>query len=81
MAVESILSDLQDTSDTVKDLPEPVFEVYEDKSRNNEWRWRLRAENTQIIAVSGEGYVTKQGCENGIDSVKTNAPKAKIVYV
>jgi len=26
------------------------------------------------IILSSEGYVTKQGCVNGITSVKTNAP-------
>jgi uncharacterized protein YegP (UPF0339 family) len=62
----------------VKDLPEPVFEVFKDK--NGKSRFRLKAPNGEIIATS-EAYETKQGCENGIASVKTNAPKAKIVYV
>ncbi len=60
-------------------MPDPVFEVYKDKSGQH--RWRLKAENTKIIADSAEGYETRQGCENGIYSVKTNAPKAKIVYL
>jgi len=62
----------------MKDLPEPVFEVFKDK--NGKFRFRLKAPNGEIIATS-EAYETKQGCENGIASVKTNAPKAKIVYV
>lgn len=28
---------------------------------NNQWYWRLRAANHEIIAVS-EGYTTKQNC-------------------
>jgi len=31
-----------------------------------------------VIAVS-EGYTTKTNCENGIESVKKNAPDAEIV--
>ena len=38
----------------------------------------LTDENGKIIAVS-EGYGTKAACENGIDSVKTNAPEAETV--
>ena len=51
------------------------FEIYKDKRK--EFRWRLRADNGQIIAV-GEGYKSKRGCKNGIESVKRNAPKAEI---
>ena len=52
------------------------FEIYKD--RGGEFRWRLRADNNEIIAVS-EGYTAKAGCKNGIESVKKNAPKAEIV--
>ena len=51
------------------------FEIYKDKK--GQFRWRLRADNNQVIA-SGEGYTTKAGCKNGIESVRKNAPKAKI---
>ena len=51
------------------------FEIYKDKK--GEFRWRLRADNNQVIA-SGEGYTSKAGCKNGIESVRKNAPKAKI---
>jgi hypothetical protein len=63
----------------VKNLPEPQFEITRDTATPPQFRWRLRAENTQIIAVSGEGYVSKQGCQDGIASVKENVPKAKTV--
>ncbi len=53
----------------------PKFEIYTDKS--GEYRFRLKAKNGEIIAVS-EGYKTKNSCENGIDSVKNNAPEAEI---
>lgn len=54
----------------------PKFEVYEDKA--GEFRFRLKATNGQIIAVS-EGYKAKASCMNGIESVKTNAPEADVV--
>ena len=54
----------------------PKFEMYTDKA--GEYRFRLKATNGQIIAVS-EGYTQKAGCVNGIESVKKNAD-AEIVY-
>ncbi|OGO18379.1 MAG: DUF1508 domain-containing protein [Chloroflexi bacterium RBG_16_48_8] len=51
------------------------FEIYQDKK--GEFRWRLRADNNQVIAT-GEGYSSKAGCKNGIESVKKNAPKAEV---
>ena len=53
----------------------PKFEVYLDKAE--EFRFRLKATNGQIIAVS-EGYKAHAGCLNGIESVKKNAPDATI---
>ena len=54
----------------------PKFEVYADKA--GEFRFRLKATNGQIIAVS-EGYKAMKSCLNGIASVKKNAEGAKIV--
>ena len=51
----------------------PKFEVYLDKG--GEYRFRLKARNGEIIAVS-EGYKAKASCLNGIESVKKNAPDA-----
>lgn len=51
------------------------FEIYKDKA--GEFRFRLKAGNGEIIA-SSEGYSSKQACENGINSVKTNAADAAI---
>ena len=57
-------------------MPEPVFEWYQDK--NKKYRFRLKATNGEVIATS-EAYASKEGCVNGIESVKKNAPIAKIV--
>ena len=53
----------------------PKFELYVDKG--GEYRFRLKATNGQVIATS-EGYVAKNSCENGIESVKKNAVDAKV---
>lgn len=54
----------------------PKFQIYQDKA--GEYRFRLTASNGQTIAVS-EGYKTLANCENGIASVKKNAPDAETV--
>jgi len=46
------------------------FEVYTDKA--GEHRFRLKAGNGEII-LSSEGYSQKEGCANGIESVRKNA--------
>ena len=54
----------------------PKFEIYQDKA--GEYRLRLKATNGQIIAT-GEGYVAKTSCLNGVESVRKNAPDAPVV--
>ena len=54
----------------------PKFEMYQDKS--GEYRFRLKARNGEIIAVS-EGYTAKASCLNGIESVRKNAVDAEVV--
>ena len=53
----------------------PKFEIYKDKT--GEFRFRLKAKNGEPIAVS-EGYVKKDSCKNGIESVRKNAPDAAV---
>ena len=45
-----------------------TYWVYKDSA--GEWRWRLRAANNQIIAISGEGYKNRTDCLAGITLVK-----------
>lgn len=52
------------------------FELTVDK--RGEYRFALKAANGQIIAIS-EGYSSKDGAKNGIESVKKNAAGAEIV--
>ncbi len=58
------------TEEGFETLKHPKFEVYSDKG--GEFRFRLKAANGQIIAVS-EGYKALAGCLNGIESVRKNA--------
>jgi len=51
------------------------FEIYKDNA--GEFRWRLRAPNSEEIAAS-EAYESKDGCRTGIESVKKNASEAEI---
>ena len=73
-AVEANLED-QTVEDVVK-VTHPKFEMYTDKA--GEFRFRLKAKNGEIIAVS-EGYKSKASCLNGIESVRKNAAEAEVV--
>jgi uncharacterized protein len=54
------------------------FEIYRDQD-NGDFRWRIRANNGEIIADSGDGYNDKDDCEHGIDLVKSQAPDAQVL--
>lgn len=64
------------TQEGFQTVTNPKFEMYKDKAE--EFRFRLKARNGEIIATS-EGYSSKAACENGIESVRKNAPVAEIV--
>ena len=63
----------------VLDIGSAAFEIYRDNA--DEWRWRLRHRNGKIMGDSGEGYASRSGVEEGINSVKQNAPNAEIAVV
>ena len=50
------------------------FEIF--KNAVGKFRFRLRAQNGEIIAES-QGYESKEGCQKGIASVQENASKAE----
>lgn len=71
------IANLEDqTVENFETATNPKFEMYNDKS--GEFRFRLKARNGEIIAVS-EGYKAKASCLNGIESVRKNAPEAEVV--
>ena len=45
-----------------------TYIYYEDYK--GEWRWRLKADNGKIIAISGEGYTNQGDCLAAIELVK-----------
>ena len=57
-------------------LTHPKYELYKDKG--GQFRFRLKASNGEIIAVS-EGYKGKASAKNGISSIGRNAPGAPVV--
>ena len=54
----------------------PKFEIYLDGA--GLFRYRLLASNGQNIAISEDGYASKSGCVNGIDSIGRTATDAEV---
>tara|TARA_A100000171_G_scaffold35638_3_gene34219 strand:- start:16095 stop:16433 length:339 start_codon:yes stop_codon:yes gene_type:complete len=50
----------------------PKFQLFR-SSTNAQYYFRLKASNGETVLAS-EGYVFKHSCQNGIASVKANAP-------
>ena len=63
----------------VLDIGSATFEIYEDEGGS--WRWRLRHRNGNIMADGSQGYASRIGAEDGINSVKQNAPEAEVEAV
>lgn len=75
----AVAAKLEDqTVENYETATNPKFEVYTDKA--GEYRFRLKARNGEIIAVS-EGYKAKASCLNGIESVRKNAPEADVIKI
>ncbi|ELZ44207.1 hypothetical protein C464_15280 [Halorubrum coriense DSM 10284] len=54
-----------------------AFEIYEDAAE--EWRWRLRHRNGNVLADSGEGYASRSNAVEAVTKVKAGAPGAETV--
>ena len=52
------------------------FQIFKDEK--GEYRWRLRADNYEIIADSSESYVSKSDCKHGIKLVKQLGQDAEV---
>lgn len=53
------------------------FVMYKDQT--GAWRWRLLAENHQIVADSGESYARKDDCRHGIRLVKSTLAATPVI--
>ena len=66
----NIRAPLEDETDPqAPSLPNPKFQLYQDRS--GAFRFRLRSRNSRIIAAS-EGYETRSACLGGIASLCRN---------
>lgn len=72
-AVERVRTFMPDAD--LIDVGEAAFEIYVDEGE--EHRWRLRHRNGNVLASSGEGYASRSGVWDAIESVKRNAPGAE----
>jgi len=52
------------------------FQVYADK--RGEFRWRFRADNGEILAMSSESYKSVDSCRHGMKLVQSKAAEAKV---
>lgn len=55
------------------------FELYLDEA--DEWRWRLRHRNGNIMADSGEGYTRKANAESAIGTLREHVEDAEVEEV
>jgi uncharacterized protein YegP (UPF0339 family) len=53
------------------------FELFQ--GRDDQWRWRLRHRNGNVIADSGEGYTRLHNAKKGLASVRRNALGAAVI--
>ncbi|MGZ0746801.1 DUF1508 domain-containing protein [Haloparvum sp. AD34] len=67
---------VQNLQDRVDELE---FDIYEDSAGNH--RWRLVAENDEIVADSGEGYSSRDAVEDAVDRVERLVPEADTLEV
>ncbi len=57
-------------------LKYPKYEVYFDSA--GQYRYRLLASNGLNVAMAEDGYATKAGCLNGIESISRAAVDAQV---
>lgn len=64
--------------ESVRKNSEDLSNFEKNKSSNDKFYFNLKAVNGQIIGTS-QMYVSQAGCDNGIESVRENAPDAEVV--
>lgn len=64
------------TEPDCRPVTNPKFEMYQDRA--GDYRFRLKARNGEIIAVS-DSYTAKAGCLGGIESVRKNAADGEVI--
>jgi uncharacterized protein YegP (UPF0339 family)/uncharacterized surface protein with fasciclin (FAS1) repeats len=69
-------AEMPEGTNTTGIIQDPAFEIMCDAA--GKFRFHLKAANGEIITAS-QSYLSRQSVENGIASVKKNAPIAKII--
>ena len=69
------LAPVEDLSDGKSGVANPKFQLYRDK--RGAYRFRLKARNGRIIAVS-QAYRSKAACLEGIESVRIHAAREEM---
>jgi uncharacterized protein YegP (UPF0339 family) len=59
-----------------KTEPTSVFEVYKDSA--DEFRFRLKDGDGDLLATSGKGYKNKADCLKIVEAIRSTAAKAKV---
>ena len=54
-----------------------TFEIYRRRLSRQPWRWRLRADNGEIIA-SGEGYRDRNKCVHAVRLIQERAASSQV---
>ncbi len=57
---------------------EMKFEIYKDKA--DEYRWRLKAANGEILATPGQGYKAMADAKAGVENVMRSGTDPKLKY-
>ena len=73
--IKGMVLRLENINFKLKTMAYPKFVIK--KSSNDKYYFNLHAANAQVIATS-EMYESKDGCKNGIQSVKNNAASAEV---
>ncbi len=55
------------------------FEYFQ-SNKNQEWYWRLKAGNHELMAIGGEGFSSKQSILDSMDNVRLEIGRAGIVF-
>ncbi len=66
-----------DAADLIE-FEQAAFQQYES---DGEWRWRLIDEDGQVLSDSSEEYGSKEAVQEGMSTLKENAPEAEILEI
>lgn len=60
---------------TVASAADMKFEIFKDKA--NEFRWRLKGGNGEVLATAGQGYKAKEDARKGLELLAKSDDKSK----